>query len=288
MLRKEEVFQKIEASRMLPDLSSATQNIIAWLSEPNNLDIDEFAALVEKDKVLSELLLKHVNSDAFRLYKTISDTKEAVIFLGMEFVRNFLFFIISQQFFYKLGMDQTTVFNMRQYWKHILATSVAAELLGQRLGRKDNYTLFSYGLNHDIGMLVINTCIPEEIDKVTEKVFSGQNQIVAEKAVFGGITHADIGAWICKRWNFTPDIIRVVKYHHTPYQCKEDQQTLELMYLADLIGTEYYQKLLNIHSSMYINQKVLSSLGLTVEDQKEIGNQIGERVELLTKRFINL
>jgi hypothetical protein len=33
------------------------------------------------------------------------------------------------------------------------------------------------------------------------------HQIVAEKIVLGGLTHSDVGAWLCKKWQFRDDII---------------------------------------------------------------------------------
>lgn len=286
MLTKEKVYRLIENSNLLPKLPKETQEIFSLLNMPTLVDIDILSAKVEEDKKLSELFLRHLNSDCFDLRRQFSDIKGAVVYLGLDFVRNFLIFFIAQKFFEVAGTGKSVIFNMKQYWRHVLATSIAADMISVRMGMQDKYRLFSYGLNHDIGILVMNTCLPEELDEITTKVMGGVHQIVAEKSVLGGVTHADIGAWICQRWNFTPELIRVVHYHHTPYRSELDQQILEIMYLADLIGTEYYEKLLNVHNSIQINRKVLNSLGLSLEDQQQIGVQLAQRVESMAKRFI--
>ncbi|MDF3001053.1 MAG: metal dependent phosphohydrolase [Bacillota bacterium] len=258
MLTKETLYQRVETSNALP----------------------------EEDSELSNLLLRHLNSNIFLLYRNISDIKEAVTYLGIESIRNLLIFFIAQKFFQAADTEKATVFHMRQYWKHVLATSIATDMICSRLGIEDRYRMFSYGLNHDIGILVMNACLPKELDEITSKVKSGIPQIVAEKTVLGGVTHSHIGAWICQRWNFSPEITRVVELHHTPYLGTVDLKTLEIMYLADLIGTQYYERLLNVNSSMQVNHKVLGSLGLTLDDQKEIGIALPNEVARIAKYFI--
>ncbi|HKM03846.1 MAG TPA: HDOD domain-containing protein [Lachnospiraceae bacterium] len=286
MLTKEKVYELIENSNLLPHLPEKTQEIFRVLNMPTLMGMDDLSSKVEEDKELSDLILHHLNSNCFNLRREISDIKEAVIFLGMDFVRNFLIFFIAQRFFLSIGTRKSVIFNMKKYWKHVMATSVAADMISERLGIQDKYRLFSYGLNHDIGILVMNTCLPGELDEITTKVMGGMHQLVAEKSVLGGVTHAEIGAWICQRWNFNPELIRVVQYHHTPYLKSQDDRTLEIMYLADLIGTEYYERLLNLNINVQINHKVLNSLNLSLEDQQQIGSQLTSRVELLAKRFI--
>ena len=286
LLTKETLYQLVETSNALPKLPLNIQNIFKLLNTPAQIYIDDIASLVEEDRELSNLLLHHLNSNVFLLYRNISDIKEAVTYLGIESVRNLLIFFIAQKFFQAADTGKATVFHMRQYWKHVLATSIAADMICSRLGIEDHYRMFSYGLNHDIGILVMNACLPRELDEITSKVKSGVPQIVAEKTVLGGVTHSHIGAWICQRWNFSPEIIRVVELHHTPYLGTEDLKTLEIMYLADLIGTQYYERLLNVNSSMQINHKVLGSLGLTLEDQKEIGIALPQEVARIAKHFI--
>ncbi len=282
---KEELYRKIEESLFLPRLPEKTRLIFLLLSTPSLVNVDLLAEKLEEDAELKQLMLSRISSGYFGI-RSISDIKQAVTLLGLEAVQNLLIFFIAQKFFEILEPGRSVIFSMKKYWRHVLATSVAADLISERLGHPNRYRMFTYGLNHDIGLLAMNACLPEELDAITTKIMSGIPQIVAEKAVLGGTTHDQIGAWLCERWNFTPEITRVVQYHHTPFLCKEDEQTIYIMFLADTIGTNYYEKLLNIHNSMYANNQILNALGLTFEDQQEIGKQLPERVDKLVSSFI--
>jgi len=41
------------------------------------------------------------------------------------------------------------------------------------------------------------------------------HQIAAEKVVLGGLTHAEIGMWLCEKWGLPREIVEIVGYHHT-------------------------------------------------------------------------
>ena len=84
------------------------------------------------------------------------------------------------------------------------------------------------------------------IDEIISKLLKGIHQIVAEKTVLGGLTHADIGAWLCRKWNIREDIINIVEFHHSPLLSRLNTCEVKLLHLADIISTEYYEKLLGI------------------------------------------
>ncbi len=283
MLTREKTFQKIEESLLLPNISDRTHQIFSLLQTPRLIDIDQLVEIIAADQELTGLILSQLNA-AFDGRRFVTELKDAVVLLGLESVQNLLIFFVAQKFF-KSGGGKSVVFDMRKYWRHVLATSIAADMLSARIGAQNHFQLFSYGLNHDIGLLVMNTCLSKELDEITVKIMGGVPQIVAEKSVLGGVTHDQIGAWLCRRWNFTPELTRVVQYHHTPYLCTENLRMLEIIFLADLIGTHYYERLLNVNKVMPTSARALKSLGLTFNDQQDIGEQLPPKVDALAKQF---
>ena len=59
----------------------------------------------------------------------------------------------------------------------------------------DKEKIFTYGLIHDIGITVLDICLPEHLDKIHTMQLNGIHQLVAEKIVLGGLTHENIGMW---------------------------------------------------------------------------------------------
>ena len=95
---------------------------------------------------------------------------------------------------------------MMSYWKHVMGTSVASCVLAEKLKKGDKFKLFSYGLVHDIGIIVLDTCFPELVEKIIEKMYTGMGHTSSERIYLDNLTHGDIGAWLCRRWNIREDI----------------------------------------------------------------------------------
>lgn len=200
-MNKEKIYELLEASEHLPELPESVSQIIDILNNPVALDIDKLAEKLSSNGHLNELMIKNLNSGYFQLNRKINSIKEAIVYLGMKTVQNLLIFFITRQFFPDAPARKARTFDMVHYWKHIIGTSVASCILSSRLQAADKYKLFSYRLMHDIGIAVLDMYLPELIDEVSEKLKSGMHQLVAERTVMGGITHAEIGAWLCRKWN---------------------------------------------------------------------------------------
>lgn len=264
-MQRERIFHLIEESQFLPELPENISQILNILKEPIHVDIDLLIEKVSKSSELNALMLANLNSGYFQLKKEIKTIKEAIVYLGMETVQNLLIFYITRQLFPTTNANCQRTFNMRKYWKHVLGTSVASCMLASQIKIGDKYKLFSYGLIHDIGIVALDTCLPKLLDEITKKVFNGVHQIIAERIVLGGITHGDIGAWFCRKWNIRDDITNIVEFHHLPFSAKANAKEVQLIYIADVISSEYYERLLGVNLNHDINNKVIESLGLTNE-----------------------
>lgn len=281
-MTKDELFAKIESSGFLPTPSDEVSEILEILNNPIELDIDYLSEKVNSVPQLNELMIKNLNTGYFRTRNEIHTIKEAIVYLGMGTVQNLIIFFITQELFSGGGKDKKRVFNMDHYYKHILGTSIASTMLSDRLKIGDKYKLFSYGLIHDIGIAMLDTCVPEVLDEVTQKLEKGMHQVVAERSVLGGITHSEVGGWLCERWHIPADITDIVKYHHTPFALKTLTDELKLIYIADAISTEYYEKLLGVNLNHQISKKITESLGLTDEDINVIVKSLPGEIEKMT------
>jgi len=284
---KDRVFELIENSEHLPKLPQNVIEIFEMLKNPTELDIDILVRKVAKVSQLNELMLKNLNTGYYQINKKITSIKEAVVYLGMQTFQNLLIFFITRLIFADVPhSSKYRLFEMYHYWRHVIGTSAASCMLSARVKTGDRYKLFSYGLIHDIGIAVLDACLPELVDEVVKKVFSGTHQLIAERLVFGGITHADVGAWLCRKWNIRDDITIIVEHHHTPFLAKSGIEDVKLMHVADVISTEYYEKLLGVNINHAISKQIMDSLGVTDTDKREIADALPQEVDRLHCWFI--
>lgn len=278
-MHKDELFERIEDSGLLPIPSRQVSEILEILNNPLELDIDYLSEKISSVNQLNELMIKNLNAGYFKTRNEIHTIREAIVYLGMGTVQNLIIFFITQQLFSGRKKDEKRMFNMDHYYRHILGTSIASTMLCDRLKIGDKYKLFSYGLIHDIGIAVLDTCVPEILDEITQKLESGMHQVVAERSILGGITHSGVGVWLCKRWNIPGDITDIVGFHHTPFASQMLTDELKLIYIADVISTEYYEKLLGINLNHQISKRIMDSMGLTDKDVKVIAEKLPGEIE---------
>lgn len=277
---KEKLFELLEQSEYLSKLPQSISDILAILNDPAEVDIDFLADKVAQTEHLNRLVMHNLNSGYYQINRAITSVRDAVVYLGMHTVRNLLIYFISRQLFPETQHSESSrTFDMPRYWRHVFGTSLAASMLSQRCGQGDKFKLFTYGLVHDIGIALIDVCLPGLMDDVTDKVKSGIHQLVAERTVFGGLTHAEIGAWLCRRWNLPDDIISIVEFHHAPLIAKAHTAEVRLIHVADVISTEYYEKLLGISLNHNISAHIMSSLGITAEDREAVAEALPREVE---------
>lgn len=277
-MNKEKLFDLLENSELLPVPGQNIKDIFQMLQNPIDLDVDLLVEKVAEIDDLNSIILQKINSGYFSIGKKVMSLKEAVVFLGMKTVENLVIFFITRMLFPE-NTSLTRKFNMSQYWKHVLGTSIASSMLSSRLQIGDKYKLFAYGLIHDIGIAVLDTCLPEGLDEIGVKLQSGIHQIVAEKIVLGGVTHADIGAWLCRKWDIREDIVTIVGYHHTPFLADNLNEELLIMHVADEISSEYYMKLLGLNINNKMSKRAMEALGLSEDDIKYVSDRIPREVE---------
>ncbi|OEH84153.1 hypothetical protein BHU72_12155 [Desulfuribacillus stibiiarsenatis] len=283
---KHRVLEFLEQSEDIPILPKNISEILEMLKDPCGFEIDHLVQKVTQSVELNDIMLKNLNSGYFQLNKKIKTIKEAVVYLGMQTVQNLIIFYISRLLFPNITDRRKRSFDIYKYWNHVLGTSVAASILASRINCSDKYKLFSYGLIHDIGIPVLDTCLPEFIDEVSLKVHKGMHQIVAERSVLGGLTHSDIGAWLCEKWNLREDIINIVKFHHTPFVPKINIKEVQLLHIADVISTEYYEKLLGLNLNSNVSKSIMKTLGITEDDYIYVAEILPEEVDKLNSYLL--
>lgn len=278
------IINLIRNSGHLPQIPKKLGEILKMLMEPIEYDmnqcVDNFSRFPELEVHLIQVL--NYNSNLNREIRTI---KDAINYLGAKKAK-----IIAIAYVTRLllpdNRGRAKLFNNKKYWKHCLGTSFAAYMIADETKLSDKDKMFMYGLIHDIGITVLDICLPEYLDKIYELQLKGTHQIVAEKIVLQGITHAEIGMWLCKEWGLPEEIVSVVAYHHSPLLSEKNINDVRIMHLADSISTNYYERLLGNHSTFVHTKKIIESLNLSKEFIDDITKRLPAEIDKLNNAII--
>ena len=280
MLNEAQVYARISTSPYFPTLPDNISHILELLSqEEQNIDTAELSAAIEQDGELAGIIIKNLNARGFALRGRVNTIQDAIVYLGINSARNLIVFFITHKFYPPARKPYTQLFTIYRYWAHVLSTAIAAEDIATRLGQEDPFSLFTYGLLHDVGILAIDACLPREEEQILAKMRTGTHQLQAEREVLDGLTHADVGAWLFKREKFPPEMACAAKYHHhdgaLDSPCLQISRTL---YVANVLGTEFIAGALPFDIHEELDMGVVEELGLTAEDIEQVRGALPGRV----------
>ncbi len=268
---RSKVIALLEQSNVLPKLPDKYQTLFAALASEETNTFETLSDAISRCDELDGFFLSFINSGYFSIRRKADTIRDAVAFFGLHTTKTLIIAYVVRVLL--SGSQVRTVhFKHSVYWNHIVGTSVAAEQLYGKRHPQDKHRMFIYGLIHDIGVSVMSRCIPDLLDNIVEiQLERNLHQIIAERQVLGGLTHSDIGAWICERWRLPEDITHMVCFHHRPYTASAYAEELKHLHIADLISTNYYERLIGFRHTDTYPLEMLKQIGTTVQEVEQIG-----------------
>jgi HD-like signal output (HDOD) protein len=95
-----------------------------------------------------------------------------------------------------------------------MTCGILADICDLPRDRREMYALA--GWVHDVGRLAIMVASNKTGARVLGTLWDRMVSVVHEEKVNLGTNHCDVGAQICRKWNFSPVIQEAVLRHHTP------------------------------------------------------------------------
>jgi HD-like signal output (HDOD) protein len=184
---------------------------------------------------LSAKILRLANSAFYGVPRTISNITDAVVLLGMKVVGTLVVSLSVFDIFPATGGGH---FDRRRFWHHSLVCAVAGRLLARRVdGQLDPEDAFCGCLLHDIGKIVMDQYLRDDMERVMSEVSSaGVSFLEAEKALLE-YTHVDVASWLTANWNLPSIITEPIIGHHAPAEAGESfRQAVTVAHLADHIS----------------------------------------------------
>lgn len=195
----------------LPSLPQAFLDVMAVLINEDASTAD-IADRIERDQALAARTLRIANSAFYGVPGRIGTIRNAIGILGLRTVGTLLTTAaVSSQFATAACPD----FQFSVFWRHAIATALAARGLAQQL-RMDEDAAFMAGLLHDIGRLALATQFPTETSQLLQYARdSDLPTLDAERQMFD-IDHLEVGVLIATHWNFPPAVVAAIEHHHAP------------------------------------------------------------------------
>jgi HD-like signal output (HDOD) protein len=194
--------------------------------------IANIAKLISEDPGLTGRILKLANSPLFACLAKIESITQAITIIGVQQVRDLALAISVMDVFKGIPAG---LIDMQQFWRHSIATGIAARVLATNQREANLERFFVMGILHDIGRLTMIVRLPDLFRTMLmecRETGRSLHQIERERL---GFDHSEVSGELLKKWKIPSRIAEPVELHHRPMRANQYPREASVLHLADVI-----------------------------------------------------
>ena len=224
----------LNKSKKLPTLPGIAIRILEAVQKERP-DLQEIAEVLATDPPLSAEVLKLINSPFFGLTRKVTSVFHAVSMLGMNVVKNMaLSFALIKNFSNSGQAD----FDYPRFWKYSLTTAIAARMIAEKIAAENAEDAFFLGLLHDMGLLALVRCLPDQYQLVAQESENGNCACHQAENQVLGFDHIAVGRHLVRSWGLPAKFWQAIGCHHCPERLAADdgetRSLSQVLHLATL------------------------------------------------------
>lgn len=229
--------------------------------------------VVAKDPSLTAWLLKLVNSPFFGFSVKVDTVTRAVTLLGVEQFKNLAMSSMLNSLTSQLPPG---TINLDAFWRHSIATALAAQTIWKIRKGDDSERLFVAGLLHDCGLLALAYAAPKTFSALEQAVARSPKPRYDVEQELLDFDHARLGGMLLHRWNMPLPLVMAVLRHHQ-VEAPERYVEAAVVHLADVIAFSVAGQG-EYHIVPSLDPAVWKSLGLKLANLNYVADSMMERL----------
>ena len=192
----------------------------------------DVGAVVGKDPSLTAWLLKLVNSPFFGFSSKVDTVTRAIALLGID---QFKIMAMGSMLHSLTNQLPPNIIDLDVFWRHSVATGLAAQSIWKLLRRDEAERLFVAGLLHDCGLLALAYAAPKTFVALHQAVLGSSKPRFQMEQELLAFDHARLGGMLLHRWNMPLGLVMAVLRHHH-VENPERYPEAAVVHLADVVA----------------------------------------------------
>jgi len=240
-------------------LPSVYHHIRDLLAQPT-ASLEDFADLILLDPALSARLIKMVNSPFWAHYRKAETVQQAIVMTGTFQLHDLLLSSLAIRAFSTIP---STIFDQESFWKSSIYCGIAARMLAEKCRLSTKERLFTAGLLHEIGHIVMFTKLSEQVQEALVNSIETNTPLFTQERDSLGFDYGQVGFEIMNVWDLPHSYGDIATYHLEPTLAKGNKIEIEIQIvnLARAIMLEedhYLDRPLSVYleSNNLINNKI--------------------------------
>ncbi|WP_353685373.1 HDOD domain-containing protein [Thermodesulfovibrio sp. 3462-1] len=225
-MNTQDVIAKIEKIESLPTIPPILKKILSVIEDPR-VSLQKITDFVSSDPTLTARVLKMVNSPVYGFPGRISSVSHAMVILGLNAVKGLLLGVSVFEIMQK---------NMIGLWEHSLSTAIFARIIAMKRQLQAPEEISIGALLHDIGKVIFIMAFKDEYMKIINSAQEKASFLYEIERQYFGLTHAEVGGIIAKKWKFPQKLIEPIMYHHRPQLAEKFQVETAIVHISNILA----------------------------------------------------
>ncbi len=230
--------------------------------------ISNITALLKQDMGIYSKLLSISNSPYYCGVTPNRTLEQAINRLGLKTTKNYVEIISNRSLYSTSNAKYKGI--LKKLWEHSLSCAYASEILSNHMQMKRPDEIFTMGLLHDIGKLLL---LQIAIEMDTKGIY-GQAIDLPELIETLNIYHGVFGASLLKKWNFSSEYAYISQYHNRVEEADNVSKELMIVHLANLIAKALGHTLNGQETIDLENAPSTGTLKLPLQEITQIQEQV--------------
>ena len=258
-----------------PEILTQLKDVMSG-DDPSLMDISD---IISKDMAISAAILKLINSPVFGLARTVSDIRQAVMFLGFDGIYSLVQGLKLKEAF----SSSKCSINLNQFWDAAEEIAQVALFIGGKIKSEvPGENLYTLGLFHDCGIPIMATKYENYADVYANSAQNFQETLVSLEDRAFKTNHATLGYFIASNWFLPKDICQIILRHHEKDFLNNGEGSVDqLSYAALKMAENMVHEERRFSPSPewhYLKESVLDMLGFTDDDYNDMKEDLADSV----------
>ena len=226
--------QLVGRGQELPSLPEIYLRVAEQLKD-ETITVQQIGDTVQHDPAITTRVLKMVNSAYYGLPIQVASVAQSVSLIGRERLKHILIGSVLRGVF-SSGQDNPA-FSMQVFWQHSIKTAIIARELARQVREiEEPESMFTAGLLHDIGKLLLFKKFPERMLAAEEHAMQKRVDVLSAELSQVGLTHTAVGEALMQYWGLPQLLIDCATRHHEIVHDGPDRHATHLIYLANQLS----------------------------------------------------
>lgn len=221
----------LKSIQALPPFPVTIQKVMTLAGDPDS-SLTELTAVIRLDQAITANILRICNSAYFGLRRPVDNVGDAIMHMGKKNVlRAVMAAGLSRYFRTTRGYEVKAA----ELWEHAVAVALMAQIVAARVSRPDDPRLFTAGVLHDIGKMVMGEFVQEAWQRIRELTETRKYSFLEAEEEVIGVNHAELGGEIALIWKFPDEILKAIAFHHRPDRLADGDSVPWIIYLSNQV-----------------------------------------------------